>query len=102
GARALRGETVSPGIDFLYTGPDGGEHWYRVSSAPFRDETGAITGARVFIQDVDKKKRADERLRQSQERLNAAVELAGLGLYSVEINDGGMNLLTWDNRVRSL
>ena len=77
GARALRGEIVSPGTDFLYTGPDRREHWYRVSSAPFRDETGAITGATVFIQDVDKEKRADERLRQSEERLNAAVELAG-------------------------
>ena len=101
GARALRGETVSPGVDFLYTGPERREHWYRVSSAPFRDETGAITGATVFIQDIDKEKRADERLRQSEERLNAAVQLAGLGLYSVEI-DGGADLLTWDNRVRSL
>ena len=101
GARALRGEIVSPGVDFLYTGSDRSEHWYRISSAPFRDETGAITGATVFIQDVDKEKRADERLRQSEERLNAAVELAGLGLYSVQI-DGGADLLTWDNRVRSL
>jgi PAS domain S-box-containing protein len=101
GARALSGEVVSPGIDFLYTGPDRPEHWYRVSSAPFRDETGAISGATVFVQDVDKEKRADERLRQSEERLNAAVELVGLGLYSVEIGGGG-ELLTWDNRVRSL
>jgi len=101
GARALRGEIVSPGVDFLYTDPDGPEHWYRVSSAPFRDETRAIIGATVFIQDVDKEKRADERLRQSEERLNAAVELAGLGLYSVQI-DGGADELSWDNRVRSL
>ena len=101
GVRALRGEIVSPGVDFLYTGPDRSEHWYRVSSAPFRDEAGAITGATVFIQDVDQEKRADERLRQSEERLNAAVELAGLGLYLVQI-DGGEDLLTWDNRVRSL
>ena len=101
GARALRGEIVSPGVDFLYTAPAGREHWYRVSSAPFRDGTGAISGATVFIQDVDKEKRADERLRQSEAGLNAAIELAGLGLYSVEIN-GGAPLLTWDNRVRSL
>src|SRR5688572_4586474 len=95
GARALNGEVVSPGTDFLFTAADQSKHWYRVSSAPFRDETGAISGATVFIQDVDKEKRADERLRQSEERLNAAVELAGLGLYSVEITGGG-NLLTWD------
>jgi PAS domain S-box-containing protein len=101
GARALSGEIVSPGIDFLHTGPDRLEHWYRVSSAPFRDETGAISGATVFIQDVHKEKLAEERLRQSEERLNAAVELAGLSLYSVEIYSGG-DRLTWDNRVRSL
>lgn len=101
GARALSREIVSPGVDFLYTGSDRSEHWYRVSSAPFRDGTGAITGATVFIQDVDKEKRADERLRQSEERLNAAVELVGLGLYSVQI-DGDADVLTWDNRVRSL
>ena len=80
GARALRGEIVSPGVDFLYTGLDRSEKWYRISSAPFRDRAGTISGATVFIQDVDKEKRADERLRQSEERLNAAIELAGLGL----------------------
>ena len=101
GARALRGEIVSPGLDFLHTGSDQHERWYRVSSAPFRNDTGAIAGATVFIQDVDKEKRADDRLRQSEERLKAAVALAGLGLYSVEI-DGGKDLLTWDDRVRSL
>ena len=101
GARALRGEIVSPGVDFLYTGPDGGEHWYRVSSAPFRDETAAITGATVFIQDIDKERRADERLRQSEETLKSAVELAGLGLYSIEIDDG-KSRLSWDDRVRKM
>lgn len=101
GARALKGETVSPGIDFLYTGSDRLDHWYRVSAAPFRNEGGAIGGATVFIQDVDEEKRADERLRDSSERLQAAVELAGLGLYSVKFDDGRA-LLTWDDRVRSL
>lgn len=101
GARALRGETVSPGIDFLHTGSDRLQHWYRVSAAPFRDDLGAIAGATVFIQDVDEEKRADERLRESSERLHSAVELAGLGLYSVTIDDG-RDLLTWDDRVCAL
>lgn len=39
--------------------------------------------------------------RQSQESLNSAIELAGLGLYSIEIHDGE-SLLTWDDRVRSM
>jgi len=39
--------------------------------------------------------------RQSRERLNSAVELAGLGLYSIEIHDGE-SCLTWDDRVRRM
>ena len=101
GARGLKGETVSPGVDFLRSGPDQRERWYRVSSAPFRNDVGDIVGATVFIQDIDKEKRADDRLRQSEERLQAAVRLAGLGLYSIEIVDG-KDMLQWDDRVRSM
>ncbi|KXU31492.1 hypothetical protein A0J57_17025 [Sphingobium sp. 22B] len=39
--------------------------------------------------------------RQSRESLKSAVELAGLGLYSIEI-EGGESRLTWDDRVRRM
>ena len=39
--------------------------------------------------------------RQSRESLKSAVELAGLGLYSIEIDDGESRL-TWDDRVRTM
>jgi PAS domain S-box-containing protein len=55
--RALRGETVVPGIDFIYTSEGGQETWMRVSAAPFRRETGELTGAVTVIQDVDAEKR---------------------------------------------
>jgi PAS domain S-box-containing protein len=100
GARALRGDAVSPGMDFEYIG-EGDGHWYRISSAPLRDESGAITGATVFIQDVDKERRAEEQLRQSEQRLKSAVELVGLGLYPVDIDDGHDNL-RWDDRVKAM
>jgi len=65
-ARALRGEDVSPGIDFLYTGDDGREVWLRVSSAPFRTETGEIAGTVVVVQEIDAQKRVEEALRESE------------------------------------
>ena len=37
GARALRGEMVNPGMDFLHKHDDGTEVWTRVSAAPFRN-----------------------------------------------------------------
>ena len=46
-------------------------------------------------------KRAEERLRHSRDRLKSAVELAGLGLYSIEIEDGKSRLV-WDDRVRTM
>ncbi|MBZ6075616.1 CheR family methyltransferase [Microvirga puerhi] len=60
GGRALRGETVSPGVDFLFTTADGQERWTRVTSAPFRNAAQEITGAIVVVQDVDREKRAEE------------------------------------------
>ncbi|HZC38817.1 MAG TPA: PAS domain-containing protein, partial [Sphingomicrobium sp.] len=98
--RALRGEVVAPGLDFLHTDERGKDCWFRVSAAPFRDGD-EIGGAVAFVQDVDKEKRAEERLRRSEEKLKSAVELAGLGLYSVQMVNGESHL-NWDDRVRRM
>ena len=99
GARALRGETVTPGIDFLHTARDGKESWLRVSAAPFRDESGDIGGAIAIMQAVDAEKRAEQRLRESESRLQAAVDLAKLGLYSWDVTK---NELNWDDEVKAM
>ncbi|MBP2314138.1 sensor histidine kinase [Azospirillum soli] len=62
GARALRGETVVPGIDFQYRQDDGTDVWTRVSAAPLRDEAGRITGAVAVVTDIDTEKRAEQEL----------------------------------------
>lgn len=67
GARALRGETVT-GVDFLYQADSGTESWVRVSSAPFRDQSDTVLGVILVLQDIDERKRAEEALRDSQER----------------------------------
>lgn len=60
GARALRGETVTPGIDFLYSAEGEEERWLRVSAIPFRRELDGAHEAIVVVQDVDDLKRAAE------------------------------------------
>jgi two-component sensor histidine kinase len=74
GARALRGETVSPGVDFIYTNDEGKEQWVRIASAPFRDANGAVVGATTVIEDVSEQKRLAEMekllFRELQHRTN--------------------------------
>lgn len=62
GARALRGESVVPGIDFLYEDPVSGERWLRVSAVPFHGEGDGAGQAIVVVQDVDDLKRSTERI----------------------------------------
>jgi PAS domain S-box-containing protein len=62
GARALRGEAVVPGVDFLYGARDAPERWLRVSAVPFRRDDGEADEAVVVVQDVDDLKRVAERV----------------------------------------
>ena len=71
GARALQGEQVTPGMDFLYEGQDSLERWLRISAVPFRSEADEPDGAIVVVQDVDDLKRLAERIAA------ATAELAG-------------------------
>ena len=61
-ARALRGESVSPGCEMLYTATDGKQIWTRVLSVPFRDQADELSGVIVVVQDIDEQRRAENRL----------------------------------------
>ena len=61
-ARAMRGESVSPGCEMLYTGADGKQIWTRVLSVPFRDEADELSGVIVVVQDINEQRRAENRL----------------------------------------
>ena len=63
GARALRGESVIPGQEMLYTDDEDREIWTNVATAPTVDEAGRITGAVTTISDIDVRKRAAEHQR---------------------------------------
>jgi PAS domain S-box-containing protein len=68
GARALRGETVSPGVEFVHKGDDGEETWLLVSSVPFRGPAGEVLGAISVVQDISEHKRAHLALRAADRR----------------------------------
>ena len=68
GARALRGETVVPGIDFIHTAENGRRTWMHVTAAPFRDQAGATAGVVTVLQNIDEQKRSEQAVRESDER----------------------------------
>lgn len=68
GRRAMRGESVVPGVEFLFADDDGREVWTNVATTPLRDAGGAVVGAVVVVQDDDQRKRAEEGLRESEAR----------------------------------
>lgn len=75
GARALRGETVWPGVEYLYLGdPERGPIWTRVAALPFKSEDGANLGAVVVISEIDGEKRSRQALETSEQLLAARVE----------------------------
>lgn len=65
-----------------------GRRFFDVTYTPYRDETGAVAGVVVNACDVTDLKRVETVLRQTQERLELAVEGAHLGLYDANMQTG--------------
>ncbi|MFD1109043.1 PAS domain S-box protein [Pseudoroseomonas ludipueritiae] len=78
GARALRGESVVPGQEMLYTDDDGRERWTNVATVPTRDEAGRVTGCVSVISDITDRKAAEAALRRSEAHLEAELGRAAL------------------------
>lgn len=65
-ARALRGESVIPGQEMLFTNDEGRKIWTNVATAPILDDAGEVTGIVSVISNIDKRKRAEEALQRSE------------------------------------
>ena len=73
GNRALAGETVLPGVDFLVRNADGTERWLRVGATPLGWRDGVVAEALIVIQDIDAERRLVDLERQANARLEHRV-----------------------------
>jgi len=84
-ARALRGEAVVPGMEFLFRQEDGTEIWTLVSSVPVRRQGGRVMEALSLVTDIDALKRTAEALRRSEEKFRTVFEAIDEGFALMEL-----------------
>jgi PAS domain S-box-containing protein len=71
---------------------DGEYRWFLARAAPLRDERGKILKWYEVLTDIEDRKRAEERSRESQARLEAAQRIAHVGWWERDFTTGHVSL----------
>lgn len=68
----------------LWTRADGSRYWLRWAVLPWTDETGAIGGIIISTENITGRKRAEEALREGEERLAGIIDSAMDAVISID------------------
>jgi two-component system cell cycle sensor histidine kinase/response regulator CckA len=80
--------TAARGLQWKVVRGDGGTIDLEVSVALMRDQLGNIVGFRGLAQDISDRKRAEEALRQSEEKYKALYDNALAAIFRTTVDDG--------------
>ncbi len=86
-ARFFSGEAPFFDCEKRVVRKDGKIVWVRVCVSAIRNAQGEIETTAAIIEDISERKRIEERLRESEERLRLATEAAGIGTFSVDVDN---------------
>jgi PAS domain S-box-containing protein len=92
--RALHGEVLRVEAE-RFERRDGSTQWIRWEMRPWEDATNKVGGIVIFSEEITERKRDEESLRLSEERLRLANEVADVGTFDVELPSGKQ---TWSQR----
>ncbi|MBN9690550.1 MAG: PAS domain-containing protein [Verrucomicrobia bacterium] len=86
--QVLTGQIPTYDLEKNYIRPDDSEVWTHLTTSLIRDEEGQPQYLVVVLQDISDRKRADERLRISEERYSRMVDSISEGLWEVDLLSG--------------
>lgn len=92
--RLLKGEIKSFDMEKRYVRKDGGVVWVYINVSVVTDEIGTPIHCRSYIRDITRRKQAQEASRESEERLQLALEAGGMGIWDW---DKRHNTLQWSS-----
>lgn len=92
--RALRGQTVL-NEEYILSNSSGHEVAFEISGIPFQ-AGGRILGAVAVLHDVTERRKVEEALRESEERLQMAQEAGGVGIFDWDI---ATNRVLWTRQL---
>lgn len=92
GVQALTGQTVR-GVEIQVRRRDTGKTWIGVyGAAPLRDESGAVTGVVVNIQDITEQRVAERALLNANRLLRLAGEAGLIGAFEWDVESGRVHV----------
>ncbi len=103
--RLSEGEVAHYSIEKRYLRPDGSPVWVHLTRSIQRDEAGRPDCFIVLVEDISDRKRAEEALRQSEQRYRKLFEASLAGVYLtkpdgtiLDFNEAMMRMLGYDTR----